>query len=182
GAGAGVLGHLQVHGDPEGRLMGGGVVRHHHRDRELLEPFPGEADAELDPRLPGDEVDLLGRDRLRGGDEVALVLPLLVVDDDDHLAGGDVCEGVLDGGESHCSPLTLSGTLRGASGTRSPRRDSTYLARISTSRLTTSPGTLECSVVALSVCGMSATLKAPSCTPATVRLTPSTATDPFSTR
>ena len=49
-----------------------------------------------------EEVDLLRRDELGGEDEVALVLAVLVVDQDDHLAGAQVGDDVgdrADGGE-----------------------------------------------------------------------------------
>src|SRR6185295_11720764 len=72
----------------------------------------------------------------------------------------------------------------GASRTR-PRTASarsTYLARTSTSRWTRSPGARLPSVVASNVCGMSATSKLSDPRAETVRLTPSTVTEPFSTR
>ena len=42
------------------------------------------------------EGHLLGRDFRRSGDEVALVLAVIVIDNDDHLAAGDGVNGVLD--------------------------------------------------------------------------------------
>jgi hypothetical protein len=58
---------------------------------------------------------------------------------------------------------------------------STYLASTSTSRLTRSPTDAEPSVVSSRVVGMSETVKESPSTPTTVRLTPSTVIEPFST-
>jgi hypothetical protein len=47
------------------------------------------------------EVDDLGRDQLGGADEVALVLAVLVVHDDDHAAVAQVSGGLFDGSKRH---------------------------------------------------------------------------------
>src|SRR5207253_1273808 len=52
-------------------------------------------------RVGHEEGDLLGRGRLRGHDQVALVLPVLVVDHHHHVSPTDGGDGVLDPGESH---------------------------------------------------------------------------------
>src|SRR5439155_24833263 len=57
----------------------------------------------------------------------------------------------------------------------------TYFAIRSVSRLTVAPNCLKPSVVLASVWGMSATLKRSAATSTTVKLTPSTATEPFDT-
>src|SRR6185295_1593048 len=44
----------------------------------------------------GHEVDALGRDRVGGHGEIALVLAILVVDEDHHLAGADLIERAVD--------------------------------------------------------------------------------------
>src|SRR5581483_475799 len=62
------------------------------------------------------------------------------------------------------------------------RMRSTYLTIMSASTLTAAPGPLRPSVVSFSVCGMSATSKRRPRMPNTVRLTPSIAAEPFSTR
>ena len=86
------------------------------------------------------------RRRLAGGeDDVALVLAVLVVDDDDGLAGRDVGDRALDGVEADA---VLTWVLLRSSARRLPGAGrealassfSTYLARMSTSRLTRSPG------------------------------------------
>ena len=49
----------------------------------------GDRHADQAAAVLGEEVDLLGSDELGGEDEVALVLAVLVVDQDDDLAGAD---------------------------------------------------------------------------------------------
>src|SRR5262249_35229312 len=61
-----------------------------------------------------------------------------------------------------------------------PSSRSTYFARTSTSRLTGSPTVVPPSVVSASVVGISPTSNQPGPTAVTVRLPPSTATEPFS--
>jgi hypothetical protein len=88
------------------------------------------------------------------------------------------------------APAGCRGGFDGGFGAHRPVPDSryddtscsTYLAMTSTSRLTRSPGRLAPSVVTSAVWGMIATVKPSSSGSTTVRLTPSTVTDPFSTR
>ena len=55
---------------------------------------------QISPRpCDGHEVDRVRRDELRGDRQVALVLAVLVVDDDDEAAGADLLDRLLDGGE-----------------------------------------------------------------------------------
>ena len=63
----------------------------------------------------------------------------------------------------------------------SPKSFSTYFPIISHSIFIRSPGFFESSVVSDPVCGIMETLKFLSVTEATVRLMPSSATEPFST-
>jgi hypothetical protein len=51
--------------------------------------------------MQGHEVDHLGRDQLRRADEVALVLAVLVIRDDDELAVLQVFDGLGDSPEGH---------------------------------------------------------------------------------
>src|SRR5205085_11638339 len=118
-------------------------------------------------------VDRVGRNGVGRHHEVALVLPIGVVDHDDDPTGRDVRDRVVDRVEHGAVHLRL--------GHRVTSR-STYFASTSTSRFTGSPGPARPSVVTASVCGIRATVNRRSSTAATVRLTPSTATDPFSTR
>jgi len=76
------------------------VLAHHHRQAELLALVLGERQADEPPAVRGHEVDVLRRDTLGGDAQVALVLPVLVVHQDDHAAGADVLQRLLDGNDS----------------------------------------------------------------------------------
>src|SRR5439155_6349589 len=124
----------------------------------------------------GHEVDRLRGDELRGHRQVALVLAVLVIADDDHLALADVVDRLLDrregrrgGGVAHDRPPAAR-----ASRWASTRR-SRCLARMSTSTLTWAPCRRSPSIVRLSVSGISDTAKPRSLSALTVRLTPSSA-------
>src|SRR5262249_39419960 len=152
----------------------------HLTQPELVAALLGQRQADETARVSGHEVDRLGRRELRRDRQVAFVLAIRGVDDDDELALADVLDGVLDRGEDARSfgrglghpPGTVSRSIS----------FSTYLASRSTSRLTSSPGSRPPSVVTSSVCGMSATSNVPSRRPAIVNETPSTAIEPFSTQ
>src|SRR5690606_29783078 len=122
--------------------------------------------------LPGHEGDRLGRDQLGGHAEVALVLPILVVHEDHHPARADLRDGPLD---------LLEGVHRPCSLAWGRRSRSTYLPITSPSRFTAAPCAFSPSVVDASVSGMSITENRPSCRRFTVKETPSTATEHFST-
>ncbi len=65
------------------------VVLGHQRQAELLDPLARQRQADQAARMLGHEVDRFGRRPLRRDHEVALVLAVLVVDEDEHptLAG-----------------------------------------------------------------------------------------------
>ena len=71
----------------------------HQRDLELVEPLAGHRQADQAAAVLGHEVDRLGRHLLGGHRQIAFVLAILVVDDDDHLAAADRRDGVFDGSE-----------------------------------------------------------------------------------
>ena len=128
-------------------------------------------------------VDRGGGHELGGHDEVAFVLAVLVVDHDDEL-GRSGC--LRSPARRQLAPwLTLLPFAGPGTGRFVPHRlgssRSTYLATISTSRLTAPPACFEPSVVCSKVYGITATVNRESRTPVTVRLTPSTAMKPFST-
>ena len=77
--------------------------------------------------------------------------------------------------------VIISGGRPGKSLWRSWRHFQTYFASRSVSRLTGAPTSLKPRVVCSSVCGISATLNRSLSTSTSVRLTPSTATDPLLT-
>ena len=96
-AGRDALARVDAHRErgPEPRL----VARDHLRKIELLEALGRHRDADDAARVLADERDVVGVGELRGEREVALVLPVLVVDDDDHPAAADVRDGLVDGRE-----------------------------------------------------------------------------------
>src|SRR5262249_21356480 len=128
---------------------------------------------------------------LRREDDVALVLPVLVVHHDDGTAGRDVGDGPLDVVQRDPGGVPADRGAGGRAGARAgvqllagghrapPSSFSTYLAMTSTSRLTSSPGWRKPSVVRLSVSGMRLTSNQVALSAETVRLTPSTATEPL---
>ena len=144
-----------VDADGERRLHALGVVRRHRpscrRSRTSLLQRHAEQAAAVRHR----ESDQLGRGQLGGEDEVALVLAVLVVDDDDG-RGRRRCRrsparSVSSAGR-RCSVVPFG---RGWQPVRArPSSFSTYFARTSTSRLTGSPGPLAPSVVSSSVVGI----------------------------
>ena len=81
---------VDVHGDGEGGGVLGGVVRDHHVEVELAEAVAGHRRADEPASVGRHEVDGLGRDPRGGDGEVPLVLPVLVVHDDDEFAGAEV--------------------------------------------------------------------------------------------
>ena len=150
GGDAGRRAVLGVDRDRERGALALGVLRarHHQRQLQLVEPLALHRQADHAARVADHERHLLGRHLLGRDDEVALVLAVLVVDDDDELAARDRVDGSFDRVEGH-------GVLRLAAAERS-----TYLAIRSTSRFTRSPGGAVPSVVTASVCGITATANA----------------------
>ena len=95
-AGGDAVARLDAHGEggaERGPAAAGGL---HHRELEPLDLLLGEREADEAAAVRGHEVDGLGGDDLGGHAEVALVLAVLVVDEDDHLAGADVVDGAVD--------------------------------------------------------------------------------------
>jgi hypothetical protein len=68
------------------RSLSLGVALHHERQVELVGPFCGERGTDQARRVAHEERHGLRRGVLRGDDEIALVLTVLVVDDDHHPA------------------------------------------------------------------------------------------------
>ena len=115
-----------------------------------------------------EERDLLRRDELGRHDEVALVLTVLVVDDDHDLAAADRRDRILDLGESH-----LLASL--------PFEQSFDILRGHVDLEVHAPAHRLPSVVTSTVCGITATVNPSSSTSTMVRLIPSTVIEPFST-
>ena len=94
---------IDAHGEGGGELLG--VPLGHLGEAELIAALAGERQADEAPAVQRHEVDHLGRGELGRADEVALVLAVLVVRDDDDLAVAQVLDGLLDGAEgAHDAP------------------------------------------------------------------------------
>ena len=81
----------------------------HLRQVERGDPLGRHRHADHAARVLADEGHVLGPAQLRGHDEVALVLALLVVDDDDHPPAADLLDGVLDRREGRSGRDELRG-------------------------------------------------------------------------
>ena len=95
-------GRLEIHADGESGLHGVLVLLagDHEGEVETVREVVLDGDAdEAAVVVCGEVNDFLGRS-CRRADKVALVLAVLVVEDDDELTGGDVREGFLDGRET----------------------------------------------------------------------------------
>ena len=104
--GGDALGRLDRH--REVGAKGGRVVRHHRRQAQLRTALAGHRQADQAAPVARHEVDVLGPHLARGHDQVTLVLAVLVIDDDHHLAGADVVEQFGNRGEAHSlSPTDL---------------------------------------------------------------------------
>ncbi len=116
-----------VDGDGEGGALRLGVRGHHQRQVQLVEAVARHRHADETRGVSQEEGDLLGCHRLGGHDEVALVLPVLVVDRHDHVAATDGGDGVVDTGHRHVRDLPrasdpLAGRSAGARCTWRSRR------------------------------------------------------------
>ena len=86
----------EVHAHRERGALALGVVRLHLAEVELAGALGGDRRADQARGVVEEERDLVGRRRLGRHDQVALVLAVLVVDDDDDLATTDRLDRVLD--------------------------------------------------------------------------------------
>ena len=170
-AGRDALARIDAHRErgPETSL----VALHHLWEVELLEPFGRHRDADHTARVLADEPDHFRRACLGREREVAFVLAVLVIDDDDHSTGCDLGDRLVDGAERRLrghDPRVRRDLLRACDlGRDLPHtsslghdlrsKRSTYFATMSTSRFTFSPTRSAPSVVRSAVCGMRATSK-----------------------
>ena len=90
-----------VDGDRERGAEGRRVVPNHHGQAELVDLFLGKRQADQAPSPGGHEVDGLRGDQFRGHGQVTLVLAVLVIHQDDHLALPDVFKRFFNGGYGH---------------------------------------------------------------------------------
>ena len=104
----------------------GAVLAHHHGQPELLALVLGERQADEPAPVRGHEVDVLGGDALGGDAEIALVLAILVVHQDDHAAGADLLQRFLDGDDARpVTPVRHGEMITGA-----PRGGQTGASRL----------------------------------------------------
>ena len=88
------------------RRVGRRVARRDHRpDLERVESVAVARHADETARPAQHEVDRLGGDPLRRDREIAFVLAVLVVDDEDHLSATNAPERLVDRGQGHGVPL-----------------------------------------------------------------------------
>src|ERR1700686_3514950 len=124
---------------PQARLFGidahaerstkpAGVSLHHRGDAELVEAPSNHRHANEAGTVTRHEADVLGSHQLRGNDEVALVLAVFVVDDDDELARIEISDRLRDRSQAHLLEECYRWRLR-----------ATYRATTSASRLTIEP-------------------------------------------
>src|SRR2546428_780165 len=159
-----------IYGHRDRRSHGGGVVGNHHRDLELVEALSQEGHANQATAVLRHEVHRFRGHAVGRHHEVTLVLAVLVVHDEEDAPLPDLLDALLDGRKrGHVVPLSASERTR-------------YLPITSASMFVARPGTSRPSVVTASVCGISITSKVRSPSAATVRLTPSMATDPWGIR
>ena len=74
------------------------LLRRHRRQVQALAALARQRQADQAAGVARHEVDRLGRDVVGGEDQVAFVLAVLLVDQDDHAAGGELGDDFLDRG------------------------------------------------------------------------------------
>ena len=62
------------------------ILLAHERQPEFLDALAGHGEADQAARVAGHEVDRVRGGELRGDDKIALVFPVLVIDQDEHPA------------------------------------------------------------------------------------------------
>jgi hypothetical protein len=85
---------VAVHAHGEGGLERLLVVVGHEGQPEGVGARLGDRGADQPARVGGHEIDDVGRGVDRGAHQVALVLAILIIGDDDHFAVADVADGV----------------------------------------------------------------------------------------
>ena len=96
GGNAGARPILRFNRNAERRIEPRAVLRHHQRNLELVEALRRHREANQPAPVPGHEIHRFRRDLLGGDRQIALILPIRVVHDDDHLAGPDGLDRLVD--------------------------------------------------------------------------------------
>src|SRR5262245_22870229 len=168
----------------ERRLEARRVLRHHQWNLELVEALRRHRQTNQAAAVLRHEVDRLGRHLLGRDRQIPFVFPIRIVHDDDHTAGAKLGDRVFDPRERRIRFLgnrELLHTLPAFRPASSAAR-ATYLPTRSHSRLTGSCTRARARFVCSIVYGTSWTTKCSVRRPATVRLMPSTATEPLWTK
>jgi hypothetical protein len=84
----------------EGCFVAGAIGTAHQIEAELLDARPREGEADQATTVRGHEVDRVGSGHLRRNHEVALILPVLVVDENEHAAIAGLVDDLFGAGES----------------------------------------------------------------------------------
>src|SRR5690606_6341513 len=159
--------------DGEGGGHARAVLGRHRRQTQLPGAIGGDRQADQAARVLGHEIDLFRRRELGRDDDVALVLPILGVDQDVGPPVAGVLENVLD----RTDRTVVAVGRQGAHAVSCHR--ARYRASISISRLTRAPVFSAPRVVCSRVWGMTFTSKRVPSTALTVRDTPSTVIEPL---
>ena len=113
GRGAGGDSPLGVHGDRERGAHGGGIVGDHHRDLELVQTLTEQRDADQAPTVLRHEVHRFRGHPVGRHHEVAFVLAIFVVHDEEDAPLTDLLDALLDGRKpGHVVPLSASERTR----------------------------------------------------------------------
>ena len=96
--------------DGKRRFVPGLVARRHQRQAETFHPLAGHRQADQPAGVHGHEIDALGRRHLRRDAQVALVLPVLVINQDEHPARPGLGGHFLDRGQG--SPVDIPQLVR----------------------------------------------------------------------
>jgi hypothetical protein len=118
GAGAVARGDAGGHAVPrldrggEGRFVAGAVVPAHQLQAELVDPALGHGEADETSPVLGHEVDRVRSRHLRRDHQIAFILPVLVVDKDEHAAVPGLVDQFLGGGQEAASHQRRSSSIR----------------------------------------------------------------------
>jgi hypothetical protein len=87
-------------------------VAAHQLQAELVDPALGQSEADQAAAVLGHEVDRVGGRHLGGDDQIALILAILVVDQDEHPAVAGLVDQFLGGREEAALHQRLSSIIR----------------------------------------------------------------------
>ena len=110
----------RIDGFAEGGAEVGGVVRRHQGQAESVAALAGQREADQAAAEGGHEIDDFGRHLFGGDGQVAFVLAILVVDDDQHAPGASFLDSLGNGREWHnlVSEFPLYRWAQGSTGGR----------------------------------------------------------------